>query len=163
MIASAFTVPHQPILALLTLQWPSPLMLVLAGTLIVAWRFGRTTAQALSAATFLLTALHALVWWTYGSANSLHALCSMLGLGLILPLVVRSRRFYSLAAGAAALLAMLALGCATILDGQQALAAQLLAALANAILVVALWSGIFSDWRRKRPLIRADQPNFLPR
>jgi hypothetical protein len=156
------TPPNNPALSLLTLQWPSALMLVIAGTLIIAMRYGRPTAQALTAATLALALLHALAWWAYGSANSLHALCSTIGLGLILPIVLRSRRVYPLAAGAAALLAVVALGCATLLAGQVALAAQQIAAMANAVLVLALWTGIASDWRRSQAPFRASQPNNQP-
>lgn len=158
----AMTPPDNLALSLLTLQWPSALMLVIAGTVIIALRFGRPTAQALTAAMFSLVLLHGLAWRAYGSANSLHALCSALGLGLILPIVLRSRRVYPLVAGAAALLAVVALGCATLLAGQVALAAQQMAAMANAVLVFALWWGIFPDWRRKKAPIRASRPVYLP-
>ena len=159
---SAITPSISPVLSLLTLQWPSAYMIVIAGTLILAWRYGRPTAQALTAATFALVLLHGLAWWAYGSANSLHALCSTIGLGLILPIVLRSRRGYPLAAGAAALLAAVALGCATFLAGQVALASQQIAAMANAVLVTALWWGIVSDWRRRKVPFRANWSANLP-
>ena len=159
---AAIATPGNPALSLLTLQWPSPLMAVIAGTLIIAWWYGRTTAKALTAATLGMALLHGLAWLAYGSANSLHALCSAIGLGLILPIALRSRRLYPLAAGAAALLAVLALSCATLLEGQSSLAAQLIAALANAVLVIALWAGIFADWRRQRAPLRGSQANNLP-
>ena len=153
----AITPSVSPVLSLLTLQWPSALMFVIAGTLILAWRYGRPTAQALTAATFALVLLHGLAWWAYGSANSLHTLCSTIGIGLILPIVLRSRRGYPLAAGAAALLAAVALGCATLLAGQVALATQQIAAMANAVLVMTLWWGIASDWRRRKVPFRANR------
>ena len=159
---AAFATPGNPALSLLTLQWPSPLMAVIAVTLIIAWRCGRPTAQALAAATLGTALLHGLAWLAYGSASSLHTLCSAIGLGLILPIALRSRRLYPLAAGAAALLAALALGCATLLEGQASLAAQLIAALANAVLVIALWAGIFADRLRQKAPLQASQANYLP-
>ena len=158
----AITQPGQAALSLLTMQWPSTLMLVIAGTLILAWRCGRPTAQALAAATFAMALLHGLAWWAYGSGSGLHALCAIIGLGLILPIVLRSRRIYPLAAGAAALLAALALGCAALLTGPAALASQLIAAMANALLVVALWTGIFFDWRRGKAPLRVKGPDYQP-
>ena len=160
---NAITLPGHAALSLLTLQWPSALMLVIAGTLILAWRRGRPTAQALAAATFAMALLHGLAWWAYGSASGLHALCATIGMGLILPIVLRSRRVYSLAVGAAALLAALALGCAVLLAGPAALAAQLIAAMANALLVLALWTGIFSDLRRRTAPPGARAPDYRSR
>lgn len=162
LIPNVMAAPGTPALSSLSLQWPSALMLVIAATLIIAWRRGRPTAQALTAATFAMVLLHGLAWCAYGSANGLHALCSTLGLGLILPIVLRSRRVYPLIAGAAALLAALTLGCATVLSGSAVLAAQQIAAMANAVLVMALWAGIFSDWRRSNTPFRASSPNYLP-
>lgn len=150
------------LLSLLSLQWPSAVMLVLAGTMIVAWRLGRPTAQALTTATFAMAMLHMLAWWAYGSANGLHALCAIVGLALILPIVLRSRRAYPLVAGAAVLLAMLALGCAALLSGPGALAAQMIAAMANAVLVLTLWAGIVADWRGQRTGFGTSRPQYLP-
>lgn len=131
-------------------------MLLNVLTAIWAWKHAGRAAQSLAAANLLMTALHALAWLIYGSANSLHAVCAAIGTAVMLPMVLRSKRQFPLATGAAALVAMFALCCAAALSDQLSFAAQLIAAMANAVLVISLWSGIISDRRTAPDVRRAD-------
>ncbi|MEQ1498299.1 MAG: hypothetical protein ABL914_06535 [Novosphingobium sp.] len=137
---------------------PAVLPVLLLATVAPARRYARATGRAMTMAIAFTVALHFAAWLAYGPARPVHAVCSLVGLALLIPLAVRSQRTYPLIAAAAALLAALVQLVGTLLPPAQADAAGLIAALANAVLVAACWAGLIQDFRRGGKYRRGSQP-----
>lgn len=131
---------------LLSFQQPAVLPAMLLISIVPARRFGRATGRALTMVIGFTILLHLLAWLAYGPVQAVHAACALVGLAVLIPIAVRSRRTYPLVVGAAALLSALALMAASLESGGRLDAAEALAALANLIMATALWSGLTLDW-----------------
>jgi hypothetical protein len=132
----------QPLLlGWITLQWPSPLMLLAALNLAIVWRRGNTTSRALSVAIAAMVLLHLFAWLAYGSQDGLHALCAAVGLMLILPISLRGKGLFPLVVAASVLVAAVSLSCAALLEPPGSIGARLIAGLANLAMFCAFWAG----------------------
>ena len=138
------------LLSWITLQWPSPLMLLALASLEFARRGASATSRALSVAVAAMVMLHLLAWLAYGSQDSLHAVCAAIGLMLILPISLRAREYLSLVVAACVLIGALSLACAGLVEPSAARAARLIAALANVTMLGALWYGLLASRRTGR-------------
>lgn len=139
------------LLGWITLQWPSPLMLLALASLLFAWRRTNATSRALSVAVAAMVLIHLFAWLAYGSQDSLHAVCSAIGLMLILPISLRARAFSPLVVAACVLVGALSLVCAGLVEPPAARAARLIAGLANLMMLGALWGGLLASQNRARP------------
>ena len=140
--------PH--LLGWFTLQWPTPLMLLAVVSLLFARPPASATSRALSVAVTAMVLIHLLAWIAYGSQDSLHAICSVIGLMLILPISLRARGYSPLVVAACALVGTLSLACAGLVEPPAARAARLIAALANVTMLGALWYGLLASRRTGR-------------
>ena len=134
--------------SLLALDRPAVLPAMLVLSTVVVWRHARPTGRALATAIVLQIFLHLAAWLVYGQSRPIQAICALVGLTLILPISVRSRRKYTLVLAGAALLSALAQFLATLLPIPQSDAVDLLAWFANGIMALALWAGFANDMRR---------------
>lgn len=147
------------LLGWITLQWPSPLMLVALAGLWLAGRRASAVSRALSVAVAAMVMIDLFAWLAYGPQGSLHAACSAIGLMFILPISLRAREFWPLVVAACVLVASLALVVAGLQEPPAARAARMIAALANLIMIAALWGGILASllrvkWRAAARLTR---------
>lgn len=156
-----FPADELPLLDWITLQWPSPLMLLALASLVFAWRLTRATSRALSAAVAAMVIIHLLAWFAYGSRDSLHAVCSAIGLMLILPISLRSRVFSPLVVAACVLVGAVSLVCAGLGEPPAAQAARLIAGLANLAMLAALWTGLLASRNRSGPRAAVRQADSL--
>lgn len=136
------------LLGWITLQWPSPLMVLALASLVFARRRTNATSRALSVAVAAMVTIHLFAWLAYGSQDSLHAVCSAIGLMLILPISLRAREFAPLFVAACVLLGAVSLVCAGLVEPPAARAARLIAALANVAMLGALWGGLLASHNR---------------
>lgn len=137
-----FSAGQPLLLGWITLQWPSPLMLLAALNLAITWRRGNTTSRALSVAIAAMAMLHLFAWLAYGSQDGVHALCAIVGLMLILPISLRAKGLFPLVVAASVLVAALSLSCAALLEPPGSNGARLIAGLANLAMLAASWAGL---------------------
>lgn len=128
------------------LNHPGPAMLAYALAAILMLRFGKRTERACAMVFALTIMLHGLAWFFYGLPAPVHLACDLVAISFLLPIALRTQRYYPAALCSAWLVSLLFQAIAIGSEIEQRAAAGILAATAQWLALIFIALAMLRGW-----------------